>query len=116
MSGPDAMPFLLVAHLTAPAPEGALELLAGRPTCRWLRFARSTDDAERWVLVAEFDGPAGYRAALSPFEVRTLVVPWLQAAAGDSGVSEVLALADGPGREPGGAGVRWLPPTVTPGR
>lgn len=104
--------FLLVAHLPTPPPDGALELLAARPTCRSLRFARSTDDADSWVLVGEFDGAAGYRAALSPFDVRTLVVPWLSTALGGSGVMEVLAAAD---RGTGGVVTR-LPPTVTPGR
>ncbi|MDQ6656897.1 MAG: antibiotic biosynthesis monooxygenase, partial [Actinomycetota bacterium] len=69
--------FVLVAHFTQPAPPAALAMLAGRPTCLRLVFAQSTDEVDRYVLVAEFAGASAYRQALSPFEVRTTVVPWL---------------------------------------
>lgn len=69
----------------------ALELLAAQPTCQSLRFARSTEDASVWVLTAEFDTFAGYRSALSPFDVRTTVVPFLsEAEQSSSGVLEVV--------------------------
>jgi hypothetical protein len=91
--------FLLVAHFDGdPDPDdaAAVSLLAAQPTCRRLRFARSTENATVRVLVAEFDSAAGYRTALSPFDVRTLVVPWLSRAQVDSsGVFEVVDSADG---------------------
>ena len=69
---------------------------AAQPDTRRLRWARSTEDAHRLVLVAEFDTAAACRRALSPFEVRSAVIPWLSGAgAGTSGVFEVLAAADG---------------------
>jgi len=106
--------FLLVAHFDPPADPhdlAAVELLAAQPTCRRLRFARSTETADERVLVAEFDSAADYRRALSPFDVRTLVVPWLSGArVQPSGVYEVASTADD--------GVLIvLPPTVPdPGR
>lgn len=101
--------FLLVASFATEPPAGALEVLASQPTCRHLRFAQSTEEAARWVLVAEFPSAAGYRAAIGPFEVRTTVVPWLSTALPDSGVHEVLLSADA------GDIVRHEP-TVIPGR
>ena len=89
----------------------AVALLAAQPTCRRLRFARSTETADERVLVAEFDSAADYRRALSPFDVRTLVVPWLSAARVEpSGVYEVGWTADD-------GVLTELPPTVPdPGR
>ncbi|GGM06319.1 antibiotic biosynthesis monooxygenase [Nakamurella endophytica] len=99
--------FLLVAHFRDDRPDGAAgtgepevpspaELLAAAPECRWLRYARSTEDVRRRVLVAEFGTAADYRAALSPFHVRESVVPWLSTAdVAWTGLSEVLLSADG---------------------
>ena len=97
--------FLLIAHVRVDpgeAPEQALadaqapvRLLAAQPDTRRLRWARSTEDARRLVLTAEFDSAAGYRRALSPFDVRTVVVPWLSRAdVVTAGVLEVLLAAD----------------------
>lgn len=73
----------------------ALTLLAAQPTCRRLMMSRSTEHPARWVLSAEFDSFAGYRAALSPFDVRTLVIPFLSSADQElSAVLEVAALAE----------------------
>jgi hypothetical protein len=73
----------------------AVALLAGQPTCRSARLARSTDDAAVWTLTADFDSVPGYRRALSPFEVRTTVIPFLSTADQlTSGVFEVAVSAD----------------------
>ncbi|MGW0518209.1 antibiotic biosynthesis monooxygenase family protein [Crossiella sp. NPDC003009] len=61
----------------------ALELLTKGPHCRRGRLARSTDEADRWVLLAEFDSVPAYRKALSPFEVREHVIPLLSQALAD---------------------------------
>jgi hypothetical protein len=96
--------FLLIAHVRVDpgeAPERALtdaqapvRLLAAQPDTRRLCWARSTEDARRLVLTAEFDSAAGYRRALSPFDVRTIVVPWLSRADVVARVHEVLLAAD----------------------
>lgn len=73
----------------------AVALLAAQPPCRSARLARSTDDATRWTLTAEFDSVPGYRRALSPFDVRTVVVPFLSTADQlGSGVFEVAVSGD----------------------
>ncbi|MEO5833822.1 MAG: antibiotic biosynthesis monooxygenase [Nakamurella sp.] len=73
----------------------AVALLAAQPTCRSARLARSTDDAAKWTLIAEFDSVPAYRRALSPFDVRTTVVPFLSTADQDtSGVYEVAVSSD----------------------
>jgi len=71
----------------------AVRLLGDQPQTRSLRWARSTEDAGRWVLVAEFDTAADFRRAQSPFLVRAALIPWL-ATARSSAAFEVVASAD----------------------
>ena len=96
--------FLLVAHFrlnpvgSGVPPEAAepLTMLAASPECRSLRFARSTNTVDHYVLVAEFLSAPEYRRALAPWPMRTVVVPWLSTAQLEvSEVSEVLFSADG---------------------
>lgn len=98
--------FLLIAHFTVDsdaaaermlaAAEEPVRLLATQPDTRRLRWARSTEDAGRLVLIAEFDTAAGYRRAQSPLEVRQALIPWLSGAdIATSGAFEVLTAADG---------------------
>ncbi len=98
--------FVLVAHFRLdaptrrdrpeadPIPESAREplaLLGASPQCLRLRFARSTDAADRFVLVAEFESAASYRRSLSPWPMRIHVIPWLSTAELDvTAVNEVL--------------------------
>ncbi|GAA1999946.1 hypothetical protein JL107_00300 [Nakamurella flavida] len=110
------------------ADRAAVALLAAQPSTRWLRWAGSTEEAGHRVLVAEFASAADYRRALSPFEVRMTVVPWLSGAEIEtSGVFEVSAAAgaeaDAGADADADAGptvpgdLRWSRPTVTdPGR
>jgi hypothetical protein len=109
--------FLLIAHFQVDpteSPEQALldaaepvRLLAEQPDTRMLRWGRSTEDANRLVLVAEFDTAAGYRRAQSPLEVRTALIPWLsRAEVGTSGAFEVLTAATG--------GQQWNPDVTVP--
>jgi len=111
--------FVLVAHFrfvgaaAEPVPSPAAEplaMLAASPECRRLSFARSTDSAGRFVLVAEFDSAASYRRCLSPWPMRTVVVPWLSTAdQQSSAVSEVLlSAADG-------VTTTWEPTVPEPG-
>src|SRR6188768_3507672 len=99
--------FVLIAHFDVGAepPAGSAEavrLLGDQPDTRTLRWARSTEDPGRWLLVAEFDTAAGLRRAQSPLPVRAALIPWLAAAA-SSAAFEVIAAAD--------AGV-WSAPEV----
>lgn len=72
----------------------AIDLFAAQPTCERLALARSTDQAGDWVLTAEFPDFPGYRRALSPFDVRTTVIPFLsEAEQRTSGVYEVAVSA-----------------------
>lgn len=101
--------FLLVISVRLPADEidaavaGAqtvIAALAGQPQTRRLRWARSTEDPGVRTLVAEFDSAADYRAATSPMEVRTTLIPWLSGATAPavdatSAVYEVDVVADG---------------------
>ena len=61
----------------------AVALLAAQRGCRGVELARATESPTRWVLVATFASAADYRRALSPFEVREHVVPFLSAARTD---------------------------------
>ncbi len=98
--------FLLIAHFDVdPGAEAEraladaaapVRLLAEQPDTRWLRWGRSTEDAGRLVLIAEFDTAAAYRRAQSPLAVRSVLIPWLSGAqVRSSGAFEVLAAADG---------------------
>ncbi len=97
---------LLVCRFEVPAAEAtefvatarhALELLTAQPGCRTGRLGRATDEADRWVLVVEFDSVVAYRRALSPFPVREVVVPLLSRALADEPAAFELAVsaADG---------------------
>ena len=98
--------FLLIAYFAVDPADSAeqaladavepVRLLAAQPDTTSLRWGRSTEDAGRLVLVAEFETAAAYRRAQSPFEVRTVLIPWLsRAEISTSGAFEVLAAADG---------------------
>jgi hypothetical protein len=109
--------FLLIAHFTVGAGGSAeqmlaaaaepVRLLATQPDTRRLRWARSTEDSGRLVLIAEFDTAAGYRRAQSPLEVRQVLIPWLSGAdIVSSGAFEVLTAADG--------ALPWNPEVIVP--
>ncbi|SDP47755.1 Antibiotic biosynthesis monooxygenase [Nakamurella panacisegetis] len=95
--------FVLVAHFrvqgsdSVQIPPEAVEplaLLAASPDCLRLHFAHSTESAERFVLVAEFESAASYRRALAPWPIRMTVIPWLSTAEPqNTEVSEVLFAA-----------------------
>lgn len=100
--------FLLVITVRFPAVDRELAeagadamvaALAAQPQTRRLRWARSTEDQDLRVLVAEFDSAAAYRSATSPMEVRATLIPWLSGATepaitATSAVYEVDAVAD----------------------
>ena len=78
----------------------ALAALAARPGYRSGSVGRATDDAERWVLVTEWDGVGAYRRALSAYDVKVHAVPLLSLAIDEPTAYEVLAV--GPDDEPYG--------------
>ncbi len=109
--------FLLIAHFDVTPGEEAdaalaaatepVRLLAEQPDTTWVRWGRSTEDAGRLVLVAEFATAAAYRRAQSPLPVRAVLIPWLSGAkVQTSGAFEVLAAADG--------GRFWEPDVTVP--
>lgn len=78
----------------------AIELLTAQPGCRQATLARATEDGETWLLVAEFDSVNAYRRALSPFDVREHVIPFLSepdraGTGGPSTFESLLIGADG---------------------
>lgn len=89
---------LLIARFTTEPPladaKRALELLLAQPGCRRGLFARSTE-TDTWVLTVEFDSIAAYRRSLSPFDVRTHVIPFLaRADSAEPAAYEILLDAD----------------------
>jgi quinol monooxygenase YgiN len=58
----------------------AIELLTAQPGCLRAVVGRSTEYPHQWVLSVEFESVVAYRRSLSPFEVRTHVVPLLSEA------------------------------------
>ncbi|AOS65042.1 antibiotic biosynthesis monooxygenase family protein [Actinoalloteichus hymeniacidonis] len=80
----------------------ATRLLAEQPGCQGVQLARTVEEAAdgaEWTLLARFDSVVAYRRALSPFDVRVHVVPFLsKAEVGTSAVHEIL-LDAAPGGE-----------------
>jgi hypothetical protein len=76
----------------------AVGLLARQPGCERVEFGRAVEAPGEWVLVAVFASLTDYRRALSPFEVREHVVPFLSAARTDQTATfERRFSAAGPG-------------------
>lgn len=71
---PDARPTFLERGRRAVA------LLGAQSGCRSVELGQATEDDAAWVLVAVFDTAAAYRRALSPFDVREHVIPFLSEA------------------------------------
>jgi hypothetical protein len=55
----------------------AITLLTAQPGCRHAILGHSADDPTRWTLTAEFTSVVAYRRAMSPFDVREHVIPFL---------------------------------------
>ena len=76
----------------------AVGLLARQPGCERVELGRAVESPGEWVLVAVFASLTDYRRALSPFEVREHVVPFLAAARTDQAATfERRFSAAGPG-------------------
>lgn len=92
---------LLIARFTEEPPladaKQALELLLAQPGCRRGLFVRSTE-TDAWIMTVEFDSIAAYRRALSPFAVRTHVIPFLaRADSAEPAAYEIVLDADDTG-------------------
>ncbi|MFC5287550.1 antibiotic biosynthesis monooxygenase [Actinokineospora guangxiensis] len=103
MGAPDqeGVSVLLIARFPEAPPvaeaKRALELLLAQPGCRRGLFTRSTE-TEAWVLTVEFESISAYRRALSPFEVRTHVIPLLaRAETAEPAAYEIVLEADSDG-------------------
>lgn len=79
---------LLICHFGAPSDplafveraRRALELLTAAKGCLGGELGRSVDEPDAWVLTVRFASVDAYRRALSPFDVRTEVIPLLSEA------------------------------------
>ena len=80
----------------------AVALLGAQRGCLGVEWARATEVSTRWVLVAVFASLADYRRALSPFEVREHVVPWLSEALTDEPATFERVLSTRPDGDGGG--------------
>lgn len=86
----DPAPFLTRARR-------ALELLLAQPGCLRGLLARSTESGSAWVLTVEFASVAAYRRAMSPFDVRTHVIPFLAEADTTEPAAHEVVLEAAPG-------------------
>ncbi|MET0234679.1 MAG: antibiotic biosynthesis monooxygenase [Kibdelosporangium sp.] len=77
---------LLVCGFTVPDAESsefaalatrAIELLTAQPGCVRAVLGRSADSPGQWSLTVEFTTVVAYRRAMSPFDVREHVIPFL---------------------------------------
>lgn len=66
----------------------AVELLTAQPGCLRAVLGRSADSPDSWVLTVEFSSVVAYRRAMSPFDVREHVIPFLSR--GEAAAYEVL--------------------------
>ena len=58
----------------------ALRVLSDRPGFVGARLASSADEPDDWLLVTEWTGMGPWRRALSDYDVRVQVIPWLAGA------------------------------------
>lgn len=91
---------LLVCGFTVPEADSAgfsadatkaMRLLTAQPGCVRAVLGHSADDPGRWSLTVEFASVVAYRRAMSPFDVREHVIPFLSR--GDASAYEVTATA-----------------------
>nr|CEL21178.1 hypothetical protein [Kibdelosporangium sp. MJ126-NF4]CTQ96256.1 hypothetical protein [Kibdelosporangium sp. MJ126-NF4] len=91
---------LLVCGFTVPEAESAdfsadaakaMRLLTAQPGCVRAVLGHSADDPDSWALTVEFASVVAYRRAMSPFDVREHVIPFLSR--GEASAYEVLATA-----------------------
>ncbi len=74
----------------------ALDALSVRPGYQRGTLARSTDDAETWVLVTEWADVGSYRRALGAYDVKLRATPLLAGALDlPSGYEPLLDVAPG---------------------
>jgi heme oxygenase (mycobilin-producing) len=71
----------------------SLQVLAQRPGFVGARLARAADEPDDWLLVTEWTGIGPWRRALSDYDVRVQVIPWLAEAGEEQGAYEVLISA-----------------------
>jgi heme oxygenase (mycobilin-producing) len=91
-----------VTHFRASTPQfesrarDALDVLAARPGFVRATLGRSTDDADAWVLVTEWQNVGSYRRALGNYEVKLRATPLLGEALDlPSSFESLVELADG---------------------
>lgn len=90
---------LLVCRFADPSPDfatragRALELLTAQRGCLGGELGRSVDEPGAWVLTVRFASVDAYRRSLSPFDVRTEVIPLLSEATPDASTYETLVRA-----------------------
>ncbi|MFC0113235.1 antibiotic biosynthesis monooxygenase family protein [Kibdelosporangium aridum] len=91
---------LLVCGFTVPDSDSAefsaqatraVELLTAQPGCVRAVIGRSADEPDQWALTVEFTSVVAYRRAMSPFDVREHVIPFLSR--GNASAYEILATA-----------------------
>ncbi|ALG07563.1 antibiotic biosynthesis monooxygenase family protein [Kibdelosporangium phytohabitans] len=91
---------LLVCGFTVPETESAefsadaakaMRLLTAQAGCVRAVLGHSADDPDRWALTVEFASVVAYRRAMSPFDVREHVIPFLSR--GDASAYEVHTTA-----------------------
>ncbi|MCE7011647.1 antibiotic biosynthesis monooxygenase [Kibdelosporangium philippinense] len=91
---------LLVCDFTVPDADSAefsaqasraTELLTAQPGCVRAVIGRSADEPEKWAMTVEFTSVVAYRRAMSPFDVREHVIPFLSR--GDAAAYEIFATA-----------------------
>ncbi len=55
--------------------QAAVQVLGDRPGCEQVRFGRSTDEPDLWILASSWQSVGSYRRALSHHEVKLRAVP-----------------------------------------
>nr|WP_243727468.1 antibiotic biosynthesis monooxygenase [Actinocrispum wychmicini] len=82
------MPDAETAEFTAQA-NRSIELLTAQQGCQRALLGHSADEPTQWVLTVEFASVVAYRRAMSPFDVREHVIPFLSR--GEAAAYEVVA-------------------------
>jgi len=96
-------PLIVVSTLVAREPdfidriEESISILSKLPGCITVELARSLDSETDYLLVSRWESVGHYRKALSNFEVKSVVIPFISICSTDSVTAEVINRADSRG-------------------
>jgi heme oxygenase (mycobilin-producing) len=98
-------PLIVVSNLVAREPDfrerinECISILAVLPGCITVELGRSLDSETDYLLVSRWESVGKYRKALSNFDVKSIVIPFISLCITESMTAEVINRTDSKGSE-----------------